>query len=49
MPTGSGSVITEDVPDEAMAIARAKQANKPKLAKRLMDRLRAAKAAKKDT
>ena len=45
--TGSGSVITEDVPDEAMAISRAKQANKPGLALRLMNRLKAAKAAKK--
>ena len=44
--TGSGSVITTDVPDEAMAISRAKQANKPGLALRLMNRLRAAKAAK---
>jgi bifunctional UDP-N-acetylglucosamine pyrophosphorylase/glucosamine-1-phosphate N-acetyltransferase len=44
--TGSGSVITADVPDQALAIARAKQANKPGLALRLMNRLRAAKAAK---
>jgi len=44
--TGSGSVITKDVPDAAMAIARAKQANKPGLALRLMNKLRAAKAAK---
>jgi bifunctional UDP-N-acetylglucosamine pyrophosphorylase/glucosamine-1-phosphate N-acetyltransferase len=44
--TGSGSVITEDVPDAAMAISRAKQANKPGLALRLMTRLKAAKAAK---
>lgn len=45
--TGSGSVITDDVPDEALAISRAKQANKPNLAKRIMDRLKAQKAAKK--
>ncbi|MCP5087536.1 MAG: bifunctional UDP-N-acetylglucosamine diphosphorylase/glucosamine-1-phosphate N-acetyltransferase GlmU [Rhodobacteraceae bacterium] len=44
--TGSGSVITSDVPDEAMAISRAKQANKPGLALRLMNKLRAAKAAR---
>lgn len=44
--TGSGSVITEDVPDEAMALGRAKQVIKPGLAKRLMDRLRATKAAR---
>jgi bifunctional UDP-N-acetylglucosamine pyrophosphorylase/glucosamine-1-phosphate N-acetyltransferase len=45
--TGSGSVVTEDIPDEAMAISRAKQVNKPGLALRLMNRLKAAKAAKK--
>ena len=44
--TGSGSVISSDVPDGAMAIARAKQVNKPGLALRLMNRLRAAKAAR---
>jgi bifunctional UDP-N-acetylglucosamine pyrophosphorylase / glucosamine-1-phosphate N-acetyltransferase len=44
--TGSGSVITEDVPDGALAIARARQETKPGLALRLMDRLRALKAAK---
>jgi bifunctional N-acetylglucosamine-1-phosphate-uridyltransferase/glucosamine-1-phosphate-acetyltransferase GlmU-like protein len=27
--TGSGSVITEDVPDGALAVARARQENKP--------------------
>ena len=43
--TGSGSVITEDVPDGALALGRAKQENKPGLGKRLMDRLRAMKAA----
>lgn len=43
--TGSGSVITEDIPDEALAISRSKQANKPGLALRLMNRLKAAKAA----
>ena len=41
--TGSGSVITEDVPDGAMAIGRAKQATKPGLAKKFMERLRAQK------
>ncbi|NRB01221.1 MAG: bifunctional UDP-N-acetylglucosamine diphosphorylase/glucosamine-1-phosphate N-acetyltransferase GlmU [Rhodobacteraceae bacterium] len=45
--TASGSVITEDVPEAAMAVARAKQTNKPGLAKRLMERLRATKAARK--
>jgi bifunctional UDP-N-acetylglucosamine pyrophosphorylase / glucosamine-1-phosphate N-acetyltransferase len=45
--TGSGSVITEDVPPGALAIGRAKQVNKPGLATRLIERLRAIKAAKK--
>ena len=43
----SGSVVTQDVPEGALAIARAKQAIKPGLGKRMMDRLRAAKDAKK--
>ena len=38
--TGSGSVITEDVPDEALALGRAKQVTKPGLATRLMQALR---------
>lgn len=45
--TASGSVITSDVPDGALALGRARQENKPGLAKRLMNRLRAIKAAKK--
>jgi len=44
--TASGSVITEDVPAEALALGRAKQVNKPGLARKLFDRLRALKAAK---
>ena len=44
--TASGSVITQDVPAEALALARARQDNKPGLAVRLMDRLRAIKAGK---
>ncbi len=44
--TASGSTITEDVPAEAVAIARAKQVNKPGLATKLFERLRAIKAAK---
>ena len=40
--TASGSVVTEDVPDGALAVARARQTNKPGLARRLMARLRAA-------
>ena len=44
--TASGSVITEDVPDEALAIGRARQVTKPGLATRLKDRLKAIKASK---
>ncbi|EEW26466.1 bifunctional UDP-N-acetylglucosamine diphosphorylase/glucosamine-1-phosphate N-acetyltransferase GlmU [Rhodobacter ferrooxidans] len=43
--TASGSVITEDVPAEALALGRAKQVNKPGLATRMMESFRAAKAA----
>ena len=49
--TGSGSVITEDVPAGAVALGRAKQVNKPGLAGKLFEMLRAEKArrsAKKD-
>ncbi|MFN7270278.1 MAG: bifunctional UDP-N-acetylglucosamine diphosphorylase/glucosamine-1-phosphate N-acetyltransferase GlmU [Cereibacter sp.] len=44
--TAAGSVITADVPAQALALARARQVNKPGLAARLMERLRAIKAAK---
>ncbi len=44
--TASGSTITEDVPDGAMAIGRAKQVNKPGLAAKLRARLTAIKAGK---
>ena len=44
--TASGSVITGDVPDGALAVGRARQVNKPGLAIRLMEKLRAIKAAK---
>ncbi|MEO0852833.1 MAG: DapH/DapD/GlmU-related protein, partial [Cyanobacteria bacterium J06648_11] len=44
--TASGSVVTEDVPDGALALGRARQVNKPGLAVKLMDRLRAIKAKK---
>lgn len=46
--TGSGSVITQDIPADALSVARAKQVNKPGLGKRLMDSLRARKSAKKE-
>ncbi|PQO24542.1 bifunctional N-acetylglucosamine-1-phosphate uridyltransferase/glucosamine-1-phosphate acetyltransferase [Rhodobacteraceae bacterium WD3A24] len=42
--TGSGSVITADVPDGALGLGRARQTNKPGLARRLMERLRAARS-----
>ena len=42
--TGSGSVISQDVPDGALALARAPQVNRAGLARRLMERLRAARA-----
>ncbi|MGB0799068.1 MAG: bifunctional UDP-N-acetylglucosamine diphosphorylase/glucosamine-1-phosphate N-acetyltransferase GlmU, partial [Planktomarina sp.] len=45
--TASGSVITKDIPDDALALARGTQTNKPGLAKKLFSRLRAIKAAKK--
>ncbi|WP_308917572.1 bifunctional UDP-N-acetylglucosamine diphosphorylase/glucosamine-1-phosphate N-acetyltransferase GlmU [Jannaschia sp. LMIT008] len=42
--TGSGSVVTQDVPDGALALGRAKQVNKDGFATRLMAKLRTAKA-----
>lgn len=45
--TASGSVITQDVPDGALALGRAKQENKPGLAQKLFAKLRAAKTATK--
>ncbi|MGP3723235.1 bifunctional UDP-N-acetylglucosamine diphosphorylase/glucosamine-1-phosphate N-acetyltransferase GlmU [Cereibacter sphaeroides] len=45
--TASGSVITENVPAEALALGRARQVTKPGMATRLMEMFRAAKAAKK--
>jgi len=42
--TGSGSVITEDVPDQSIAIGRARQINKLGLAPKLFDRLKQIKA-----
>lgn len=44
--TGSGSVITENVPAEAVALGRAKQVTKLGLATKLFEKLRAIKAAK---
>ena len=44
--TASGSVITEDVPAEAIAIGRARQVTKAGLATRMFEKLKAIKAAK---
>lgn len=44
--TASGSVITEDVPAEAVAIGRARQVTKPGLATRMFEKLKEIKAAK---
>ncbi len=43
--TASGSVITQNVPAGALAVARARQINKPGLATRMFQRLKALKAA----
>ncbi len=45
--TASGSVITKNVPDAALGLGRAKQDNKLGFALRMMNKLRAAKAAMK--
>ncbi|MCB2134672.1 MAG: bifunctional UDP-N-acetylglucosamine diphosphorylase/glucosamine-1-phosphate N-acetyltransferase GlmU, partial [Rhodobacteraceae bacterium] len=42
--TASGSVITENVPENALAIGRARQVVKPGLARKLFDILKAEKA-----
>ncbi|MFD1912000.1 bifunctional UDP-N-acetylglucosamine diphosphorylase/glucosamine-1-phosphate N-acetyltransferase GlmU [Halodurantibacterium flavum] len=44
--TASGSVITADVPADAMAVGRARQVNKEGFARRLFEKLRAAKGGK---
>jgi bifunctional UDP-N-acetylglucosamine pyrophosphorylase / glucosamine-1-phosphate N-acetyltransferase len=41
--TGSGSVITDDVPDAALALARARQVTKPGLAAKLFELFKAQK------
>ena len=38
--TASGSVITKDIPDEALAFARSRQENKIGMGKKLMNLLR---------
>ncbi len=42
--TASGSVITKDVPDEALAVGRARQANKEGLAVKMFEKLKSLKA-----
>ena len=44
--TASGSVITTDVPGDALGLGRARQINKPGLARRIMQALREQKAKK---
>ncbi|WBU64521.1 bifunctional UDP-N-acetylglucosamine diphosphorylase/glucosamine-1-phosphate N-acetyltransferase GlmU [Paracoccus aerodenitrificans] len=44
--TGSGSVITQDVPADALGLGRARQVVKPGLARRIMQALREQKAKK---
>ena len=46
--TASGSVITRDVPADALAVARARQEVKPGFVARFMAKLRADKAARKE-
>ncbi|TMV14828.1 bifunctional UDP-N-acetylglucosamine diphosphorylase/glucosamine-1-phosphate N-acetyltransferase GlmU [Arenibacterium halophilum] len=46
--TATGTVVTRDVEPGAMAVARARQENKPGFATRLFDKLRAAKARKSE-
>ena len=43
---GTGSVVTDDVPDGALAIARERQVTKPGRGREIAERNRAAKAAK---
>lgn len=44
---GSGSVITQDVPAGDLSIARGRQANKPGMGRKLMDRLKGLKSSGK--
>ena len=46
--TASGSVITGDVPDGALAVARGRQSNKPGLARKMMARLRELKSSRQE-
>ena len=42
--TATGSVINKTVPDGALALARARQETKPGMARKLFEKLKAAKA-----
>ncbi len=44
--TATGTVVTKDVPEGALAVARVRQDNKPNFATKFFEKLRAAKAAK---
>ena len=44
--TATGSVVTRDVPDNALAIGRPEMQIKPGLARKLFDKLKAVKAAR---
>ncbi|SLN49253.1 Bifunctional protein GlmU [Roseovarius albus] len=44
--TGSGSVVTNDVPDGALALARARQETKPGMARKMVELLKAKKKRK---
>ncbi|UIJ70222.1 bifunctional UDP-N-acetylglucosamine diphosphorylase/glucosamine-1-phosphate N-acetyltransferase GlmU [Aurantimonas sp. HBX-1] len=46
---GTGSVITDDVPDDALAIARERQVNKPGRGREIIERNKAAKAARSNS
>lgn len=46
--TAAGTVVTTDVPEDALAIGRAHQTNKPGFARKFMDFLRDRKAAEKE-
>ncbi|MEE9388960.1 MAG: bifunctional UDP-N-acetylglucosamine diphosphorylase/glucosamine-1-phosphate N-acetyltransferase GlmU [Paracoccaceae bacterium] len=46
--TASGSVITNDVPEGALALGRAKQVNKPGLARKLFEKLKSAAKKQKE-
>ena len=45
--TASGSVVTMDIPPDALAVARARQVNKPAFVARFLEKLRAMKNPKK--